>query len=267
MKIINIHNHVATGTSLESIDLPSDSEMAVASLRNRDSSSMIELWFDGTQKMFSPSLEKVRNRASTNILKFGPSGPSDKVKAFETLGESEGFRTSAYSANFTRSRPGDWTVAAVFTMDDVPSGNRSLIGRRPGDEASVNPPNINIDRYSTTGMVRSFSGTGITDRYNAYPLKDDVNFVDQPVLVILSQSEKNGGTVRVNGIEKLRDTSAIAKRPSTGLELNLFSGDIASGAWQGVVGSLILLNKDISDDDRALSVLEGHMMEKFGIAP
>lgn len=266
MKIINIHNYDASGVSREAINLPSKSEMEIAGLYNNDGTSMVELWIDGDKRMFDSSQTFVRDRASTRTLEI-----LDNVTTlppsldFVTLGPSPAIKTVRHAAHFSRSREGEWTIAVVAKMTDVESGNRALMGRQPGDDTSVNPPSLNFDRHGGSGDIRSVSGTGLTDRYSEYRLKDDVNFTEQHVLIVCSQSEKNGGAMRVNGELKLRDTSEIATRPSTGLDLRLFGSDFGSAAWDGVVGSLILLNKDISDDSRALSVIESHMMEKFGI--
>lgn len=261
MKIINIHNYDATGVSRSSIDLPTASEMAVASLSNLDGSTMIELWFDGNRKMFDQSLVSVRDRSSTEKLKFFRSGIVDRVAEFTEIGESPAFRTAGNVAHFFRSRPGEWTAAAVVQLGDIAENtNRSILGRTSADEVSVNMPSINVD---SRGRIRIVGGLGISEPVAEYVAEIDIK--TQPVLIVCSQSERNGGTIRVNADQKVQDKSPNSVRPSTGLELQLLGSDWGSAAWEGIVGSVIVQNKDISDDARSLAIIENHLMSKFGI--
>lgn len=267
MKYLHVQNIDASDTLTEKIDLPSIDERKVASLTDSQGESLIDLWFDGDPKMFNSNTTEWRNRASFDKY---PINTNASPRTFTTLngypaldnpGGGTPFGTWSY---VKRRRAGDWTVAFAGILRPGSTGtNYSIFGVRTSDALDyVNQPSLNI---TSGGVIRSFS-TAANTTTNLFQEVDKTILFNTPIIITVSQSVRRGFTLRINKAEIYNGKSAAQVLASTGKEkLTLMFGAANSAVTNGQVGTILLMNDDISDKTVQLETVEKYLANKVGV--
>lgn len=243
----------------EKIELPSDIEMEIASFVDENGGHLIKAWFEPSRKMFSPNQDQIRNRASTDRLDAIHIEGYTPIKNFINFAGDSGLETRFLSyggLQWTHIEHTFFIVAQVSST--MAGGNTSLLGRMKND-TSVNVPNLNITKE---GVIRFFMTEGVGNLGLSYKAPDGAT--KKPFLVTISHSTSNGITLRFNGVEVANSKTDNAKRPGGVSVLKFLGDEIVSTAFQGIVGTALLCNKDLTGTDELLTI-EQYLLEKYEV--
>jgi len=266
MKRLFVQNIDASDVVSDQIVMPSDDDIAIASLLNAEGKNSVEAWFMGEERMFNGTMTQVRNAAVardvgqyTRSLAGGPATPTHEIIP---VGTGHALQTARYYYNFNRQGSTDWTLAAVLQLGDLSAGtNTSLFGWQPGGTGE-NLPSMNL---TDDGTIRAWryanQQTPTIFIAGAVP-----NIRTQPYLILISQSRTRGAVCRVNGVTVYTNSFSNGLAPSTGTAVAWLGSDVSSASFNGIVFSAILCNEDVTPDPYKLATIEGGLMRKYGLA-
>lgn len=269
MKYLHVQNIDASASLTESVVLPTEDEKKVASLMNTRGGSLVDIWYDGNQVMHSADTTQWRNRASLDKYTYSTVSGSIPPRVFSTLNGKPVLDNPGGSAglwtNVSRKEAGDWTIcfAGQLTRSETVGSNYSMFGVRTSDDLGyTNQPSFNVTQGN---VIRTFSNSTNSATTTFYQ-SDEATIYGRPVVFVVSQSTRNGVTVRLNGAQLTRNSSATAKLPSTGTtKLALMAGGAGSAITYGKVGTILLLSEDISDNANQLQIVETYLSNRYGV--
>lgn len=261
MKILHVQNIDASDVLTEVVQLPPQSELQIAGILGADGMPITGFWYEPKLAFYSGNQDQFRNRASVDkYTKALLTGVTPKHIIDESLQAANTFATYF---PVERKKDGAWTIATVCRVSSTlaDNANTSVFGFDLG-ATGANAPVLNIQK---NGTIRCFGGLGHTPATliaTGAAAGIDTTFK----LIVLSQSEENGCTLRVNGVEITKNTGAAAKTRSTAKKIRFLGSDVSSAALNGYAGTTFLLDADISTDPIALGKVEGYLKAKYGIA-
>lgn len=254
MKILRQEPFVINDTTLEKVDIPSDSELNLASFAI-DGKPLLQYWFEFDRKLQNNDGTKIRNRSSQDVIDAHDVDGYVVVREFPQIRGNEYLRTRFRNYAPLAWNAKEFTIFAVVKAN-ITTGNTFVIGQNVVDANIVNPPNINI---SNTGLVYVYKNGVSTPISNA----SVPSVLSQLTLLTVSQSATNGCIIRADKVVMATGTSADATLEGNCQEVRLMGGAPSMSAnLNGDIAALILCPKDLTNS-LELTDIEDYLFEKY----
>lgn len=254
MKILRVEPFAVNDSSLEKASIPTGAELTLASFTQLGK-PLLQYWFEFGSKLQNSDGTKIRNRSSIDTYQALDVDGFVVIRNFKTINNSE-YLTSRFRGYVDLAWDSDqYTVFAVVKAN-LTSGNTFVVGQNTQDATIINPPNLNI---TSTGLINIYKNgvTGLIASFNAPEVLTKLK------LITVTQSQKNGCSIRVDkalGVNRLTDD---AKTPGNCKSLRLMGGASSITAnFNGDIAALILCPIDLTNTVE-LSKVENYLFDKY----